>query len=268
MPIVRFLDHKDAVRFGYSEKPVYSSSVPEELELITGEPPQDIARTQQFAGVKRILAPIIPAAILGVGANYRGLFEGTGRALPEYPIVFYKLANALQDPLGPVVLPREVVRAEEVKFEGELCVIIGRGGKNIPEANALDHVYGYTIANDVSAIDWQKERVGMQWAMGKGFDTFCPIGPAIATRDEISDPNRLRVVTRVDGKVEQDESVSELLFGIPRLISFLSAAHTIPDLSIVLTGTPPGARFLAPGETVEITIEPIGSLVNPVVGET
>ena len=209
----------------------------------------------------KLLIPYQPRSILGIGANYRSLFKD--KPLPDYPVVFFKHHNALQNPGDPVILPRLAIRAETVKFEGELAVVIGRGGKNIPVESAMEHVYGYTIANDVSASDWQRERVGNQWCKGKGFDTFCPLGPTLVTRDEIPDPSSLRIVTRVNGRIEQDETVDGMCFPVAELIAFLSAGHTLAPGDLILTGTPSGARFLDPGDLTEITIDPIGTLSNP-----
>ncbi|MFW5789048.1 MAG: fumarylacetoacetate hydrolase family protein [Spirochaetota bacterium] len=267
MKIIRFLDTDGAVRLGAVDRQVETSAPPRTARLIEGNLLGSHRVTDDTATVAKLLYPIEPAMILGIGANYKAVFTDSGRAMPEYPIVFFKLANALQNPGDPIVLPRTVLRADEVKYEGELCVVVGKGGKNIPASKSMDHVLGYTIANDVSGSDWQRERVGMQWAKGKGFDTFCPLGPAIVTADEIGDPAGLRVVTRVDGRVEQDESVAEMVFAVPQLIEFLSAAHTIADGSIILTGTPPGARFVKPGERIDITIDGIGTLSNTVVEE-
>lgn len=222
--------------------------------------------SEQSVSAEKILYPIVPKSILGIGANYKGLFEG--KALPEFPVVFFKCHNTLQNPGDPVVLPRIAIQAESVKFEGELCVIIGKGGKNISEADAMSHVFGYTLANDVSASDWQRERVGNQWCKGKGFDTFCPLGPTIVTADEISDPTALRVVAKVNGEIKQDESVAEMCFSVPQLIAFLSAGHTLQPGDIILTGTPPGAYFLEPGDQTDIMIEGLGTLSNPWVAET
>ena len=269
MKIIRFLDADGATRLGATDptSDVSTSAPPATARLIEGSLTGSYRVTDATARVAKLLYPIEPAMILGIGANYRAVFTSSGRPLPDYPIVFFKLANALANPDDPIVLPRKAIRADEVKYEGELCVVIGRGGKNIPASRAMEHVLGYTIANDVSGSDWQGARVGMQWAKGKGFDTFCPLGPAIVTADEIGDPASLRVVTRVDGTVEQDESVAQMVFAVPELIAFLSAGHTIADGSIILTGTPPGARFVKPGERIDITIDRIGTLSNPVVEE-
>lgn len=238
------------------------------LRELTGDlfAPGGPVLTDRAVTSAKVLYPLVPKSILGIGANYKGLFKD--KPLPEYPIVFFKCHNALQNPGDPVVLPRVAIKAETVKYEGELCVVIGKGGKNIPEADALSHVFGYTIANDVSASDWQQARVGNQWCKGKGFDTFCPLGPTIVTADEIPDPAVLQVVARVNGVVEQNESVSEMCFSVAQLIAFLSAGHTLQPGDIILTGTPPGVRFLQPGDHTDITIEPLGTLSNPWIAES
>jgi 2-keto-4-pentenoate hydratase/2-oxohepta-3-ene-1,7-dioic acid hydratase in catechol pathway len=235
------------------------------LYRIEGDFLGDHSVTDEEVSPQKELYPYIPPSILGIGANYRGLFKD--KPLPEFPVVFFKCHNALQNPWDPIVLPRVAIKAETVKFEGELAVIIGKGGKNIPEAQAMDHVFGYSIANDVSASDWQRERVGNQWCKGKGFDTFCPLGPAIVSKDELPAPDELRIITKVNGTVEQDESVSQMCFSVPQLIAFLSAGHTLNPGDLILTGTPPGARFMDAGETVEIEIPGIGKLTNPVEEE-
>ncbi len=236
------------------------------LLRLDGDPFGDFRVTDEVVAAEKVLYPYEPNSILGIGANYRGLFKE--KPLPEYPVVFFKCHNALQHPGDPIILPRLAIRAETVKFEGELAVVIGKGGKNIAREDAFDHVFGYTIANDVSASDWQRERVGNQWCKGKGFDTFCPLGPTLVTTDEVPDPQQLRIITKVDGVVEQDESVAEMCFPVEELIAFLSAGHTLRPGDLILTGTPPGARFLKPGETTEISIGGLGVLTNQAVEET
>jgi len=233
---------------------------------IQGNIPEKFELTKHKVKPVKILIPYQPKSIIGIGANYRGSFKDN--PLPEYPVVFFKSYNTLQNPGDPVILPRKSIQAETVKFEGELAVIIGKEGKNIDKSKAMDHIFGYTIANDVSASDWQGERVGMQWCKGKGFDTFCPLGPAIVTSDEIPEPADLRIVTYVNGEKAQDESVRGMCFSIPELISFLSAGHTLEAGDLILTGTPPGAYFIDAGSITEITIKPIGTLSNPWIIET
>jgi len=261
MKIIRFEDEQGQVRWG---EPVDE----QQARAFDGDLFDGLAPTGETLAVKRLLTPYEPAAIHGIGANFKQVFEDAGKPLPEYPIVFFKQLSAIQHPHEPIVLPRLKIAAEQVKFEGELGIILSKTAKNVAEEDAMDYVFGYTIANDVSASDWQRERVGNQWCKGKGFDTFCPFGPAIVTKDDIPEPEKLQIVTRVDGKVEQDDSVGNMVFNVAQIIAFLSAGMTLPKGSLILPGTPVGARFMTPGELVEITIDPIGVLSNRAVEET
>jgi len=220
-----------------------------------------------------LLAPVEPPVILCIGLNYRKHAEETGAKIPSYPVLFIKNPAALQHPGAPIVLPRHL-RSDEVDYECELAVVIGKRCKNVSKAQALDYVLGYTCANDVSSRDWQKEKGGSQWCRGKSFDTFCPLGPVLVTKDEIPDPNALRLRTEVSGETLQDWSTSDMIFDVPTLIEFLSGSMTLLPGTVILTGTPQGVgmartpkRWLQPGETVSIEIEKIGALVNPVEEE-
>jgi 2-keto-4-pentenoate hydratase/2-oxohepta-3-ene-1,7-dioic acid hydratase in catechol pathway len=237
----------------------------------------DIFRTFEVTGhesnVVKILAPIEPRVILCIGLNYRKHAEETGAKIPEWPVLFLKSPNTLQNPGDPIVLPTKL-RSNEVDYECELAVIIGRECKNVPKDRALEFVFGYTAANDVSARDWQKRFGGGQFCRGKSFDTFAPLGPAIVTKDEIPSPNSLRIATRVNGKTRQSSNTSDMLFDVPTLVEFLSGSTTLYPGTVILTGTPQGVgmamnppQYLAPGDFVEIEIEKIGVLSNPVVGE-
>jgi 2-keto-4-pentenoate hydratase/2-oxohepta-3-ene-1,7-dioic acid hydratase in catechol pathway len=221
----------------------------------------------------KILAPIEPRVILCIGLNYRKHAEETGAKIPEWPVLFLKSPNTLQNPGDPIVLPTKL-RSNEVDYECELAVIIGRECKNVPKGRALEFVFGYTAANDVSARDWQKRFGGGQFCRGKSFDTFAPLGPAIVTKDEIPSPNSLRIATRVNGKTRQSSNTSDMLFDVPTLVEFLSGSTTLYPGTVILTGTPQGVgmamnppQYLAPGDFVEIEIEKIGVLSNPVVAE-
>jgi len=186
---------------------------------------------------------------------------------------FMKNTAALQDPGAPIELPR-TVPSEKVDFEGELAVVIGRRCRNATPANALSHVLGYTIANDVSARDWQFEMGGGQFCHGKSYDTFCPLGPVLVTADEIPDPQDLRLITRLNGQVMQDASTSDMVFNVTTLIVFLSGSRTLLPGTVILTGTPHGIGYarqppvwLRPGDTVSVEIVGIGMLSNPVIEE-
>ncbi len=229
--------------------------------------------TTEPAEIARLLTPVAPTAILCIGLNYRQHALETGAKIPTHPVLFMKQPGAAQDPGAPIVLPTHLA-SHAVDYEAELAVIIGRTAKNVSREQALDHVLGYTCANDVSARDWQKDFGGSQWCRGKTFDTFCPLGPWLVTPDEIPDPAALRVRTLVNGETLQDGSVSDLIFDVPALIEFLSGSTTLHPGTVILTGTPSGVgmartppRWLQPGDTVTISIDGIGELTNPVVAE-
>jgi 2-keto-4-pentenoate hydratase/2-oxohepta-3-ene-1,7-dioic acid hydratase in catechol pathway len=229
--------------------------------------------TNEPVQVAALLAPVAPPTIYCVGLNYRKHAEETGAKIPEHPVIFMKSATALQAADGPIVLPRHL-RSDQVDFEGELAVIISRDCKNVSRRDALNYVRGYTIANDVSARDWQKTWGGSQWCRGKTFDTFCPLGPALVTIDEIPDPQNLELTTRVNGAVMQQSNTRDMIFSVATIIEFLSGSTTLAANTLILTGTPAGVGmgrnppvYLRAGDTVEIEIERLGALRNPVVDE-
>jgi acylpyruvate hydrolase len=211
-----------------------------------------------------------PGKIICIGLNYRDHAEETGQAIPEYPTVFSKYSTAAIGPLEPIVLPRV---SQKVDYEGELGVVIGRRGRYIPESRALEHVAGYLAFHDVSARDFQMRT--SQWTIGKTFDTFAPMGPALVTADEIPDPHRLDIRVTVNGEVVQSSNTRNLIFSVPQLIAYLSQVMTLEPGDVIATGTPGGVgvarkppRFLRPGDEVRIEIEQVGVLVNPVVAES
>jgi 2-keto-4-pentenoate hydratase/2-oxohepta-3-ene-1,7-dioic acid hydratase in catechol pathway len=215
----------------------------------------------------------VPSAILCIGLNYRKHAEETGAKIPEDPVLFMKTPSALQNPGGPIQIPAALA-SHEVDYEAELAVVMGRTCKNVPRAKALDYVYGYTCANDVSARDWQKKRGGSQWCRGKTFDTFAPLGPCLVTADEIPNPNRLILRSLVNGEVRQESSTSDMIFDVPTLIEFLSGSTTLRAGTVILTGTPHGVgmafdppKWLQPGDEVTVEVEGIGRLTNPVERE-
>jgi 2-keto-4-pentenoate hydratase/2-oxohepta-3-ene-1,7-dioic acid hydratase in catechol pathway len=229
--------------------------------------------TTETADVAKLLAPLQPAMIMCIGLNYRRHAQETNAKIPEFPVLFFKGLNTLQNPGDPILLPTHL-KSNEVDYECELAVVIGKRGKNIPRAKALEYVLGYTCANDVSARDWQKNWSGGQWCRGKSFDTFCPLGPCLVTADEIPNPNALRIRTVVSGEVLQDWNTNDMIFDVPTLIEFLSGSTTLLPGTVILTGTPHGVgmartprRWLRPGDSVSIEIEKIGTLTNPVESE-
>ena len=239
-----------------------------------GDPFGGFTKSTEPASIHRLLAPIVPAAIFCIGLNYRQHAIETNSPFPQFPVLFMKSVGALQHPGGPILLPRWM-RSDKVDYECELAVVIGRQCKNATREHALDYVLGYTCANDVSARDWQTVGGGSQWCRGKTFDTFAPLGPRLVTRDEIPNPNALRIRTRIGSETLQDANTSDMIFDVPTLIEFLSGSTTLLPGTVILTGTPSGVgvartppRFLQPGDEVSIEIENIGVLTNPVVEET
>jgi len=220
--------------------------------------------------VATLLAPIPdPPKIICLGLNYRDHAEESGMAIPAEPIVFSKYASSLIGAGAEIVLP-EV--STEVDFEAELVVVIGKGGRDIPRDRAMEHVGGYTVGHDVSARDWQLNKPGKQWMMGKTFDTFAPLGPTLVTPDEVPDPHALGIRLRLNGKTMQESSTSQLIFRIDEFIAYLSRVFTFQPGDLIFTGTPPGvgmARkppvWLQPGDVVEVEIDGLGTLRNPVV---
>jgi len=229
--------------------------------------------TNERIDVESIYAPVEPRTIYAIGLNYRKHAEETGAQIPTKPIVFMKSPSAVQHPGGPIVLPRHL-RSDMVDYECELAVVIGYECKNVSRAEAMNYVLGYTIGNDVSARDWQKDWGGSQWCRGKTFDTFCPLGPAMVTPDGIKDPNNLVIRTRVNGEIKQESNTRDMIFPVDELIAFLSGSTTLEPGTVILTGTPEGVGmgrkppvYLQPGDVVETEIEGIGVLRNPVVEE-
>jgi 2-keto-4-pentenoate hydratase/2-oxohepta-3-ene-1,7-dioic acid hydratase in catechol pathway len=226
--------------------------------------------TRDKVTVRRILAPVQPPMIWCIGQNYQQHAKEVGMSAGEYPVVFAKGANCVQNPGDPILLP-VVAGSEEVDYEAELVVIIGKRCKDITRERALEYVAGYTCGNDVSARDWQLKKGGSQWSRGKSFDTFAPLGPCLVTPETVPNPNALRIQSVVNGKVMQDSNTSDMIRDVPTLIAFLSQSTTLLPGTAIFTGTPQGvgmARkppvWLKDGDEVSVTIERIGTLTNPV----
>ncbi|MBL9194394.1 MAG: fumarylacetoacetate hydrolase family protein [Opitutaceae bacterium] len=264
MKIIRYRDPAGATHYG-------SEQADGSVLRIEGDVFGAHRVTTDRATVTKLLAPVVPAQILGVGLNYRHHAKESNLKVPELPVLFVKGVNTLQNPGDPILLPTHLP-STEVDYECELAVVIGRACKNVSRERALDYVLGYTCANDVSARDWQIRKGSGQWCRGKFFDTFCPLGPRLVTGDELpAGPNALKIATRVNGETLQDWTTSDMIFDIPTLIEFLSGSTTLVPGTVILTGTPHGVgmartppRWLVAGDEVTIDIERIGCLTNPV----
>jgi 2-keto-4-pentenoate hydratase/2-oxohepta-3-ene-1,7-dioic acid hydratase in catechol pathway len=213
------------------------------------------------------LCPIEPKVLMCIGRNYAAHAAEGGSPPPDYPILFMKNLGAATGHMQPVTIP--TICEDEVDYEGELAVVIGKAAKNVSKADALNYVLGYSAANDISARIWQAEKGGSQWCRGKGFDTFAPIGPVLVTADEIPDPQTLDIATVLNGQEVQHSNTKDMIFDVATLISFLSEGTTLQPGTVILTGTPEGVGWarspkltLNHGDHVTVTIANIGTLEN------
>jgi 2-keto-4-pentenoate hydratase/2-oxohepta-3-ene-1,7-dioic acid hydratase in catechol pathway len=207
----------------------------------------------------KLLSPCTPSKIVCIGLNYKDHAEEIGKDLPAEPLMFLKPSTSVIGPGEPIFYPK---LTENLHYEGELAVVIKKEARRIKAEEADDYILGFTCAIDVTARDLQW-RDG-QWTRAKGFDTFCPLGPAIASK---LDYNDLRIVTRVNGEVRQDSNTSQMVFAVPQLLEAITSVMTLLPGDVVLTGTPSGVGPLQPGDEVSVTIEGIGTLTNRVVAE-
>ncbi|MGV8871672.1 MAG: fumarylacetoacetate hydrolase family protein [Rhodococcus sp. (in: high G+C Gram-positive bacteria)] len=207
----------------------------------------------------RLLAPILASKVIAIGKNYAAHAAEMGGEAPKDPVIFIKPNTSIVGPGAAIMLPPS---SNEVHYEGELAIVIGRPCKDVPASKAYDVVLGYTVANDVSARDHQKH--DGQWTRAKGHDTFCPLGPWIETS---LDPSDLEIKTEVDGVVKQQSRTSLLLHDIPTIIEWVSAVMTLLPGDVILTGTPEGVGPIVDGDSVSITVEGIGTLTNPVAAK-
>lgn len=264
MQIVRFLNADG--RIGYGEP-----SGPNLARVISGDIFGSFEVSNDEQEVAKRLAPVDPPNVFCIGLNYKAHAEESGVAFPEAPVIFLKATTAVTAPGAPIILPRSA--PNEVDYECELAIVIGKQAHRVSETDALDYVFGYTCANDVSARDCQL-RLDLQWARGKSFDTFCPLGPHVVTADEV-DGDHLRIRTILNGEVMQDSTTEDMIFSCRQLISYVSHQFTLLPGTVICTGTPSGVGFarkppvtLKPGDEVTIDIEGIGQLINPVIAES
>ncbi len=267
MKIIRFVSSEQKVLYG-----AYSTDHPDCAKIIEGNIFGTRKITSQEIQIKKLLAPIIPINILALGINYKKHGDETAISYPEQPVLFLKATTSITGHEGPIILP--AAGPDHVDYEAELAVVIGKKAKNVMPDEVMDYIMGYTCANDVSARDWQFEMQKGQWARGKSFDTFCPMGPWIVTKEEIEDPNNLSIRAILNGQTVQESRTSNMIFNIQQIVSNLSRSMTLLPGTVILTGTPEGVGFtrqpplfLKTGDIVSIEIEKIGTLTNRVVRE-
>jgi 2-keto-4-pentenoate hydratase/2-oxohepta-3-ene-1,7-dioic acid hydratase in catechol pathway len=250
MRFIRYSVGENAPRYGW----IYQDKV----GPIEGEPFGEYRRLEAGMPLDRVrlLAPVIPGKVVAVGRNYVDPTKEPESEVPEIPLLFLKPPSAVIGPGEMIILPPQ---SQRVDHEGELAVVIGKIGRWIRAEDALQHVLGYTAANDVTARDLQQK--DGQWTRGKGFDTFCPLGPWIETD---TDPSDMRLICRVNGEMRQMGSTREMIFSVQQLIAFISSVMTLNPGDVILTGTPAGIGPLKHGDSVEVEIEGIGVLSNPV----
>ncbi|MFJ3392075.1 fumarylacetoacetate hydrolase family protein [Leifsonia aquatica] len=251
MKIARF-SHDGAIDYGIVDE--------DALVVLAGDPLftgfDTTGERVPLGKVGALLAPVIPRSkVVAVGKNYREHAAEMGGEAPEEPLLFLKPNTSVIGLGDAILLPPQ---SSQVEYEGELAVVIGKIARNVPEGKAHEHIFGYTVANDVTARDLQKK--DGQWTRAKGFDTFCPLGPVIET--ELDPEAFLR--TRVNGELKQEARLSEMVHDIPSIIAYASSVFTLLPGDVILTGTPAGVGPLVAGDTVEVEVEGVGSLVNPV----
>ena len=267
MKIVRFRSPGGEVLYGAADP-----DVPDRATVIYGDIFGDIELSGRVERIEFILPPLSPPNIIALGLNYGKHAEEIAIRKPESPVTFLKATTSIVGHGAPIVLPS--AGPDEVDYEAELAVIIGKKAKNVSRADASNYILGYTCANDVSARDWQWRKQQEQWARGKSFDTFCPIGPYLVTKDEVENAGTLTIQAILNGEIMQDSNTADMIFDIPAIISHISASLTLLPGTVILTGTPEGVGytrvppvFLNEGDRVTISIEHIGELTNPVMRE-
>jgi 2-keto-4-pentenoate hydratase/2-oxohepta-3-ene-1,7-dioic acid hydratase in catechol pathway len=255
-------------RFSVDDEPKYGVVETDDPEGLVGTvnvlDSDPLYRSAQFTGEKlqladvRLLAPVIPRSkVVCVGRNYAAHAEELGNDVPEQPLIFLKPNTSVIGPRDGIVYPEQT---NDLHFEGELAIVIGRIVRDLPKERVNEAIFGYTIANDVTARDLQKS--DGQWARAKGYDTFCPLGPWISTELDVSD---LRVSTELNGEPKQDGRTSQFIFDIPEVLAYITSFTTLLPGDVVLTGTPAGVGPMLPGDEVSVSVEGIGTLTNKVI---
>lgn len=266
MRIARYVADGGDPAFGIVELAEDGAGHPDSIAAITGDP---LAGPVNYTGQRlllddvRLVSPVIPRSkVIGIGRNYAAHAAELNNPVPDAPLLFIKPNTAVIGPGEPIVYPPET---ENLHFEGELAVVIGRICRRVQRDRAAEVIFGYTVGNDITARDLQTS--DKQWARAKGFDSFCPLGPWIVTHLSLDEASDLQVTTTVNGELKQDGRTSDMVQGIAELIEYVSGFTTLLPGDVILTGTPAGVGPLQPGDQVAVTVEGIGTLTNPVVAE-
>ncbi|KAI1639560.1 fumarylacetoacetate hydrolase [Biscogniauxia mediterranea] len=274
--LVRFLARNGKVYYGDAILPqgVSDISKTKKARIITGDIFGKHEVTEQLADVRLLLAPLALEDVKTVrclGLNYELHAKESGLPIPKYPVLFYKPVTSLTGPTDPIPVHPLAQEAPGLDYECELVVVIGKTCTDVSEAEALDYVLGYAIGNDVSHRDWQIQRGGGQWSLGKGFDGWAPYGPGIVSSEIIKDPQTLKITTRLNGQTVQESNTSDMIFNVRKTISFLSRGHTLLPGDLIFTGTPSGVGmgrnpklWMKDGDVVEVELEGVGTCTNKV----
>jgi 2-keto-4-pentenoate hydratase/2-oxohepta-3-ene-1,7-dioic acid hydratase in catechol pathway len=265
MRIARFAGDGDP-QYGVVELAEDGGKHPGTIAVLTGDPiaqPVNLTGERRELDAARLLAPVIPRSkVVAIGKNYAAHAREMGGDVPETPLTFFKPNTSVIGPGEPIIYPSTT---EHLSYEGELAVVIGRICREVPVERVKDVVFGYTVANDVTARDLQKS--DGQWSRAKGYDTFCPLGPWITTHQSLEEVGDLRLTTTLDGRVVQDGTTADMVLGVAEVVSFISSYTTLLPGDVILTGTPEGVGAMLPGQEVTVTVQGIGSLTNVVASD-
>ncbi|KAI0428942.1 fumarylacetoacetate hydrolase [Xylaria sp. FL1042] len=274
--LVRFLARNGKVYYGDAILPqgVTDIAQTKKAKIIVGDVFGQYKVTDQVADVRLLLAPLALEDVKTVrclGLNYALHAKEAGLPLPKYPVLFYKPVTSLAGPTDPIPVHQQAQQSLGLDYECELVAVIGKTCTDVPESEALNYVLGYAIGNDVSHRDWQIQRGGSQWSLGKGFDGWAPYGPGIVSSEVIKDPQTLKISTRLNGKTVQESNTADMIFDVKKTISFLSKGHTLLPGDIIFTGTPSGVGmgrkpqlWMQDGDIVEVELEGVGVCTNKV----
>ena len=250
------------VRFEWKERVFYGKLQDDVIHPVKGDIFSDYTLMDEVYHLDdvKLLVPCEPKKLIAIGFNYKDHALEFKREIPKEPNIFIKPSSSMNAPGAPVIYPKH--HTHQVEYESELVIVIGKKAKNVEESDAMDYVFGFTIGNDVTARDMQSPK--NQWGLCKGFDTFSPIGPWIETE---ADCSCLEITSWVNGQLKQHSNTKHLIFNVPYLVSYISKGMTLYPGDLIFTGTPAGVSPVYPGDIMEMRIESIGSLINPVIAE-